>query len=263
MSMHPQNIPDIPFETVEVAYASFPKGNIYMQIRDTLGSIFDDEAFVDLFLQKGQSAFSPWRLALVCVMQFMENLSDRQAADAVRGRIDWKYVLSLPLTDPGFDYFILSEFCTRLLTGGVEQKLLNILLNRLKEKGLLKTAKRQRTDSTHVLAAIRVLNRLETLGEGMRSALDSLAIAAPEWLMTNIQSDWFDRYGRRVENYRLPKLDSEREALASTIGADGLAFLDAIYDPTVPRWLRQIPAVVHAVRAKLCVRYGYSNFMPP
>lgn len=241
--MHPQNIPDIPKETLEVARASFPKGNIYMQIRDTLGSIFDDEAFVDLFPKKGQSAFSPWRLALVCIMQFTENLSDRQAADAVRGRIDWKYALSLSLTDPGFNYSILSEFRSRLLTSGVEQKLLDVLLNKLKEKGLLKTAKRQRTDSTHVLAAIRVLNRLETLGEAMRCALDGLAVAAPEWLVTNIQPDWFDRYGRRVENYRLPKLDSEREALASTIGEDGLALLDAVYDPTTPKWLRQIPAV--------------------
>ncbi len=228
--MHPQNIPDIPQQTVEVARASFPKGNIYMKIRDTLGSIFEEEVFADLFPQNGQPAYTPWRLALVCIMQFMENLSDRQAADAVRGHIDWKYMLSLALTDSGFDYSILSEFRTRLLAGGAEQKLLDILLHRLKESGLLKTHRRQRTDSTHVLGAIRTLNRLETLGEGMRVALDSLAVVAPDWLATNIQPDWFDRYGRRVENYRLPKLDSEREALGSTIGADGLALLDAIYD---------------------------------
>lgn len=176
-------------------------------------------------------------------MQFMENLSDRQAADAVRGHIDWKYMLSLPLTDSGFDYSILSEFRTRLITGGAEQKLLDILLTQLREAKLLKTHRRQRTDSTHILGAIRTLNRLETLGEGMRLALDSLVVAAPDWLAANIQPDWFDRYGRRVENYRLPKLDSEREALASTIGAEGLSLLDAIYDPTAPQWLRQIPGV--------------------
>ena len=241
--MHPQNIPDIPQQTMEVARASFPKGNIYMQIRDTLGSIFDDEEFVDLFPINGQPAYAPWRLALVCIMQFLENLSDRQAADAVRGHIDWKYLLSLPLTDPGFDYSILSEFRTRLLAGGAEQKLLDILLTRLRESKFLKTHRRQRTDSTHVLGAIRVLNRLETLGEGMRLALNSLAVAAPDWLATFIQADWFDRYGRRVENYRLPKLDSEREALASNIGADGLSLLNAIYEPTVPQYLRKIPAV--------------------
>lgn len=91
MSMHPQNIPDIPKETAQVARAAFPKGNIYIQIRDTLGSVYEDEAFVEFFSQWGQSAESPWRLALICVMQFMENLSDRQAAEAVRARIDWKY----------------------------------------------------------------------------------------------------------------------------------------------------------------------------
>ncbi len=243
MSMRPQNIPDIPKETVEVARAAFPKGNIYLQIRDTLGSIFCDEAFVELFSQRGQPAFAPWRLALICVMQFAENLSDRQAADAARGRIDWKYALSLPLTDPGFDFSVLSEFRARLVRGGMEQTLLDILLSRLREEGLLKTYRRQRTDSTHVLAAIRNLNRLETLGEGMRSALDSLAVAAPEWLANHIQPDWFDRYGRRVENYRLPKLDSEREALGGKIGADGLALLNAIYDSTAPEWLRQLSAV--------------------
>ncbi len=126
MSIHPQNIPDIPVETVQVARAAFPKGNIYLQIRDTLGSIYEDEAFVELFSQRGQPAESPWRLALICVMQFVENLSDRQAADAVRARIDWKYALSLPLTDSGFDFSILSEFRTRLVNSGMEQKLLDI-----------------------------------------------------------------------------------------------------------------------------------------
>jgi|GEM_PF-2039806 len=115
MLTHPQSIPEIPLQTVEVARASFPKGNIYIKIRDTLGSIFEEEVFADLFPQNGQPAYAPWRLALVCIMQFIENLSDRQAADAVRGHIDWKYLLSLSLTDPGFDYSILSEFRTRLL----------------------------------------------------------------------------------------------------------------------------------------------------
>jgi transposase len=129
MLMHPQNIPDIPQQTVDVARASFPSWNIYMQIRDTLGSIFDYYTFVNLFPTNGQPAYAPWRLALVCIMQFMENLSDRQAADAVRGHIDWKYILSLPLTDPGFDYSILSEFRTRLLTGGAEHSFTRYITN--------------------------------------------------------------------------------------------------------------------------------------
>jgi transposase len=176
-------------------------------------------------------------------MQFIENLSDRQAAEAVRARIDWKYALSLPLTDSGFDYSILSEFRARLIAGNAEQLLLDKLLEQLREKQLLKGHKRQRTDATHVLGAIRVLNRLETLGETFRAALNSLTVMAAAWLETHLQDAWFERYSRRTENYRLPKLDSEREELGRVIGKDGFALLDVIYDSSTPEWLRHIPAV--------------------
>ena len=243
MSMQPQTIPPVPADTAAVARAAFPNGNLYLQIRDTLGSIYQDETFTSLFSRRGQPAQAPWQLALVCVMQFIENLSDRQAAEAVRARIDWKYALSLPLTDSGFDYSILSEFRARLIAGNAEQLLLDKLLEQLREKQLLKGHKRQRTDSTHVLGAIRVLNRLETLGETFRAALNSLTVMAAAWLETHLQDAWFERYSRRTENYRLPKLDSEREELGRVIGKDGFALLDAIYDSSTPEWLRHIPAV--------------------
>ena len=243
MSMQPQNIPEIPRETLEVARAAFPRGNLYIQMREQLGIIYKDHDFVELFSERGQPAESPWRLLLVCIMQFIDNLSDRQAAEAVRARIDWKYVLSLPLKDSGFNFSVLSEFRTRLLAAGKEQELLNVFLTRLKEKGLLKKHQRQRTDATHVLAAIRSLNRLELLGETFRAALNSLSVAHPEWLEQQMREEWFERYGRRIENYRLPKLESERETLASAIGQDGFALLDAVYDPPSPQWLRKLPAV--------------------
>src|SRR5947199_5530204 len=154
MSLQPQEIAPIPKETQRVARAAFPKGNIYLRMRDQIGTIFNDPMFTPLFPIRGQPAESPWRLALITVMQFVENLSDRQAADAVRGRIDWKYALSLELTDPGFDASVLSEFRGRLVAGGAEQTLLDTMLARFKERGLLKARGRQRTDSTHVLAAI-------------------------------------------------------------------------------------------------------------
>jgi transposase len=122
-------------------------------------------------------------LALVTVMQYMEGLSDRQAAEAVRERIDWKYALSLELTDPGFDFSVLSEFRTRLLAGGAETQLLQALLELCKRRGWLKARGRQRTDSTHVLAAIRDLNRLECAGETLRHTLNVLAEVAPDWLL--------------------------------------------------------------------------------
>lgn len=243
MSLHPKPIPPVPEETLRVAHAAFPKGNIYLQLRDNLGSIYIDEDFADLFSVKGQPAQSPWRLALVCVMQYMENLSDRQAAEAVQGRIDWKYALSLPLEDSGFNFSALSEFRKRLIEGEKEELLLNKILETITEMGLLKKPKRQRTDSTHILAAIRPLNRLECLGEMMRAALNSLAVAAPDWLKANLFQDWFDRYGKRVESYRLPQLKSEQEQLGNQMGVDGFYLLDQIYSVETPEWFRFLPAV--------------------
>ena len=145
------------------------------------------------------------QLALVCVFQFVEGLSDRQAAEAVRSRIDWKYALSLDLADPGFDFSMLSKFRGRLLAGSAETILLETMLTRFKEQGLLKARGKQRTDSTHVLAAIRTLNRLECVGETLRAALNSLATLAPEWLREQLAPEWVDRSSTRIEDSRLPK----------------------------------------------------------
>src|SRR5690349_20549529 len=148
MTLNPQVAFVIPAETVRIAQAAFPQPSIYMRMRDELGSIYDDQSFAPLFASRGQPALSPARLALVTVMQFAEGLSDRQAADAVRSRIDWKYALSLELTDPGFDASVLSEFRTRLIEGQIELQLLDSMLERFKAVGLLKARGRQRTDST-------------------------------------------------------------------------------------------------------------------
>src|SRR6266567_2122334 len=161
MSLKPQAVCPVPQETARVARAAYPKGNLYMQMRDVLGSIYTDEDFVDLFPKEGQPAEAPWRLALICIMQFLEGLSDRQAADAVRGRIEWKYLLGLELSDAGFDHTVLSEFRTRLLTQQSDQFLFETLVTLLREQGYLKERGRQRTDSTHILAMVHALNRVE------------------------------------------------------------------------------------------------------
>jgi transposase len=243
MSLHPHPIDPIPEETARVARAAFPKGNPYMRMRDELGVFYQDEAFATLFSTRGQSAESPWRLALVLVMQYAEGLSDRQAADAVRSRIDWKYALCLELTDPGFDYSVLSEFRDRLIAGNAEQLLLDTMLQRFKEKGLLKARGRQRTDSSHVLAAVRVLNRLECVGETFRHALNNLAVTAPDWLAPQLDPAWADRYGPRFDEYRLPKKKEERQALADQIGKDGFRLLAAVSATEAPPELRALPAV--------------------
>ena len=172
----------VPELTALVARAAFPKGNPYLRLRDELGTLFGDDDFADLYPDRGQPALPPWRLALVTVLQFREDLSDRRAADAVRARIDWKYLLGLELTDPGFDASVLCEFRSRLLAGEAEERLLEKLLERCQGSGLLKARGRQRTDATHVLASIRTMNRLELLAETLRAALNELATVAPEWL---------------------------------------------------------------------------------
>src|SRR5215472_10870494 len=141
MSLHPQPIPAIPEETIRVAHAILPKGNVWMQMRDELATVYEDQDFADLFPSRGQPAEAPWRLALVTVMQYGEGLTDRQAADAVRTRIDWKYVLSLELTDSGFDFSILSEFRGRLLAHGAERRLFDRLLEQFRERGWRKRAR--------------------------------------------------------------------------------------------------------------------------
>src|SRR6516162_2023326 len=221
MSLHPQPDYPIPEETRRVAHAAFPKGTLCLRLADTLGSLYRDEQFAAFFPRRGQPALAPARLALISVLQYTEGLSDRQAADAVRGRIDWKYALGLELTDPGFDHTVLSEFRSRLVTGQAEQQLLDTLLDRCRELGLIRPRGRQRTDSTHVLAAVRVLNRLERVGETMRAALNEVAVMAPDWLQALAPGEWYRRYGRRVENYHLPKTEAAREGLARVIAADG------------------------------------------
>lgn len=249
MSLQPQEIAPVPEETERIARAAFPKGNIYLRLRDEIGTIFDDPMFAPLFPARGQPAECPWQLALITVMQFIEGLSDCQAADAVRGRIDWKYALGLELTDPGGDASVLCEFRARLIAGNLEQALLETMLARFKERGLLKARGQQRTDSTHVLAAVRTLNRLESIGETLRAALNSLATVAPAWLADLVAPDWFERYATRVEEYRLPKGEAARTALGERIGADGHTILVAVYAPSAPAWLRELPAVQTLRRA--------------
>ena len=243
MSMQPASIPPVPDETAGVARAAFPKGSLYLRLRDKLGAIYEDEGFAALFPARGQPGLPPWRSALVTVMQFLEDLSDRQTADAVRARIDWKYALSLELTDPGFDYSVLSEFRSRLAEGRAEMLLLNRMLERLAERKLVKARGRQRTDSTHVLASIRVLNQLELVAETMRATLNALAGITPEWLRSLAPPEWYERYGARIEDTRLPQGKAARAAYGRMVGEDGLHLLDALEQEGAPTEARKSESV--------------------
>ena len=243
MSLQSRQPQEVPEDTVRIARAAFPKGNLYLMMRDELGALYADEDFAALFPAVGQAAESPWRLAMVVVMQFMENLTDRQAADAVRGRIDWKYALSLELTDPGFNFSVLSEFRTRLVDGDAEYQLLEKLLERCQTRGWLKARGRQRTDSTHILAAIHRLHRLELVGQTLQYTLNCLALLAPEWLKTHAPAEWWPRYERKIEDYRLPKAEAERRQWAELIGRDGAYLLKLVEQDAVPETVRDCEAV--------------------
>src|SRR5687767_10236812 len=238
MSLKASLIEPIPEETARIAHAAFPKGNLYLSMRDELGIAFSDADFAELFPRRGQPAFAPWRLALITVMQFLENLSDRQAADAVRSRIDWKYALGLELSDSGFDYSVLSGFRERLASGGKQTLLLDRMLELFKGKKLLKAKGKQRTDSTHVLAAIRVMNRLEMVVETMRAALNQLAAVSPGWLTQIATAEWFERYSLRAEQSRLPNGAKSREAFAARVGEDGFRLLKLLEDQQQPALLK-------------------------
>ena len=262
MSLHPESIGEVPVETARVARAAFPRGTVITRLRDEFTSLYEDADFRTLYPARGQPGLPPWRLALVTVFQFLEHLSDRQAADAVRGRIDWKYALGLELTDPGLHFSVLAEFRARLVAGKAEHLLLDRMLERFKARDLVKARGKQRTDSTHILAAVHDLHLLELVAETLRATLDDLAAVVPDWLRKVAQPVWFKRYGRRIEDYRLPKRRNEREALAIEIGRDGFTLLDALAAPNAPVAARQQP-MVGTLRDVWRIHYAREGNGPP
>ena len=241
--MQPRPWPEVPELTAKVARSSFPKGNLAMRIRGELGEVYADARFAAAFGVRGRPGISPGQLMMASVLQFTGNLTDRQAADAVRDRVSWKYALGLELDDRGFDASVLSEFRSRLVAGDLVCLALDALLARLAGLGLVRAGGRQRTDSTHVLGAIRELNRLELAGETLRAALEALAAAAPGWLAGAIDESWQQVYGARIDDLHLPESQASRQALMVRYGADGYYLLEQVHGPGAPGWLRELPAV--------------------
>ncbi|MGC0407655.1 transposase [Streptomyces sp. SAI-163] len=242
MSMRPIEVGEIPAETVRVARAAFPKGSLAIRLRDDLGALFKDEQCAALFPARGKPAWSPGRLALVSVFQFAEGLPDGQAALAVRARIDWKYALGLELTDPGFDYSVLSEFPTRLIEADAGQQIFDRVLEAARLAGMLKAPGRARTDSSHVLGAIRSMNRLEFVIETLRAALNALAAAPPTGCPhTPIRHGSTGMPPGR--GYWLPSGKTKRTGLAEQAGRDGMRLLTDVHAPDAPSWLRDLPTI--------------------
>jgi len=246
---------EIPSGTVAVVRAACPQGTRMTRLRDALGPVFDDARFAGWFADEGRPGVAPGLLALVCVLQSIEDLSDRAAADAVRTRIDWKYALGLEMTEAGFDFSVLSEFRDRMCTQDRAQELLTAMLECAAAAGLLGRRCKVRTDSTHILARTRKLNRLEKLGEGFRLALEQIARMAPGWLAPRLKPHWEKEFTHPVQIGRLPESDRAREEWGRRTAADGAWLLEQIDTDPVDGWLARLPAVkgLRAIWGQECV----------
>ena len=245
MSMRPQSWPE-PVDEVARAIAAIYAGRrapLAVVVRDELDELFADGEFAQAFAVRGQPGWSPGRLAMITTLQAAEHLTDAQAAEAVRTRLDWKYCLGLALDDRGLDDSVLSEFRTRLVEHSLESRILDLLVARLVDKGLLKAGGKQRTDSTHVVAAVRQLNQIELVGETVRACLEALAAAEPAWVAAVLDASWQRRYAARVDSWRMPSSKTKRVALGNDFARDGHALLRAVWHPAAPTWLRELPAV--------------------
>jgi transposase len=182
--MEPQRWPEPAAEVVRAVQAKYRGRQVPLPVavRDRFGELSADAEFASAFAVRGPRAWSPGRLALVTVLQMAENLTDRQAAEAVRDRLSWAYALGLDLADAGFDHTVLSEFRSRVVAHHLEETVLDLLLTRLTEMGLVGAGGKQRTDSTSVIAAVRDVNRLELVSESVRAAVEALSAATPGWL---------------------------------------------------------------------------------
>ena len=244
MSLHVEPFPVLPEATARVARAAFKrKGNLYLTIGDQLGALFEDVDFARLYAADGKPALSPNLLALVTVFQFMENLPDREAADAVRSRLDWKYALHLSLEDSGFDASVLSEFRERLAQHALAQEMFERVLKRLQDLGLLQKGGKQRTDATAVLAATQLLNRVQLVAETMRLALEALATIVRTGCARSALPHWYERYSLVLTGFRLPRAKDKQEALALEIGRDGFYLLDALQQPECPSQAASLPEI--------------------
>ena len=232
MSVQPQPWPE-PAPEIVAAVRSMYRGKrerpLPVMVRDQLGEWLSDEQFAGAYGVRGKPGWPPSRLALVTVFQMAEDLTDRQAAEAARTRIDWKYALGLNLPDPGFDDSVLSEFRARVAGGGLDQVVLDTLLERLAAGGLVAAGGKMRTDSTHVLSAVRDLNRLELAGESVRACLEALAVAAPQVVAQLLDDSWDKRYAARIDTWRMPASATKKNELALAYGRDGHTLLKAVY----------------------------------
>lgn len=222
----------IPTETAAVGKAILKEGNPYRLIGDRLFERYREQEYADLYSAEGKPGISPVILAFVTVFQFMERLPDRQAAEAMRVRMDWKYALHLPLEYEGFDYSVLSEFRDRLIAHEAEGRVFEALVEAVRGFGLIKEHGKQRSDSIAMLTKVRRLSRVELVVETLRLAVGALVRVDRKWSEAMIPPSWEERYGERFVRQRYS--EKEWKEYEEQIGDDGKWLLERLDQGGVP-----------------------------
>jgi len=229
----------MPADIAAVGRQVLPPTNRYRVIGDHLADLLDDAQFADLYDTRGRNALSPALLAMVTLFQFLEDIPDREAAEQVVVRLDWKYALHLPLGDTGFDYSCLCYFRQRVLDQHQDTLVFETILSKVRALGFLKKRGKQRTDSIAVLGAVRQLSALETVTETLRLAVRALTAADAAWLGQAVPASFADQYADLRPDYRLTA--EEQAALFRQVGRDGYWLLDRLEEAPAP--LRDLAAV--------------------
>jgi transposase len=231
----------MPSETARIGQKLLSKDSSYRLVGDTLFASLYEQEFADLYPSEGQPGLSPVILALVTVFQFIEKLPDRQAAEALRMRLDWKYALHLPLEYEGFHYSVLSEFRDRLVRGQAEGRVFEKLVTQIRTLGLIKERGKQRSDSIAMLTKVRWLSRLEVTVETLRLAVGALVNNDREWSQEVLPPSWEDKYGERFVQQRYT--EKEWKEYEANIGNDGQWLLKRLVDGGAPADLQELSEV--------------------
>lgn len=241
MCLKPQSPRVMPIEMLPLGIALLAPGNPYRLVGERLYEEYREADFADLYSSEGQPALSPVDLAFVTAFQDMEDLSDRQAAEAMRVRLDWKFALHRPVDYAGFNFSVLSEYRARLVTHKAEARVFERVLEQLKDLGMIKAHGRQRTDSLAVLTRVRTLNRIELVVETLRLSVVALLATEPEWTRATVPPSWEERYGKRCVAERLS--ESEKAVLQAETGQDGQWLLERLAALGMPKGLNDLSEV--------------------
>ena len=231
----------MPEETGRIGKKLLEENDPYRLIGEQIFEKWEEGEFADLYSSEGKPGYSPVILAFVSIFQFMERLADRQAAQALRMRLDWKYALHLPLEDAGFDFSVLSEFRDRLIDGQAEKRVFEKLVEEIRAMGLIKERGKQRSDSIAMLVKVRRLSRIEMVVETLRLAVVALVTAHREWCEEIIPPSWEEKYGERFVRQRYS--EKEWQEYETNIGNDGEWLLKRLTEGGAPAGLKDLPEV--------------------